>query len=226
MTRPLLCLVTDRQRLSRELATARVEPAALLLRQIEGAVKGEIDLVQIRENDLDTRTLARVVREAVALASGSKTRIVVNERVDVALAANAGGVHLREASAETAAVRRIARRLCIGRSVHSVEGVRRSGDVDYLIAGTTFSSPSKPDASAHLGEEGLRQIVMAAGAVPVLAIGGVTESTAARLGRAGAAGLAGIGAFLPSAEASDVAAEVAEIARRLRFVFDTASAIT
>jgi thiamine-phosphate pyrophosphorylase len=95
-----LCLVTDRRRLG---------AARTLLELVERAVDAGVDLIQIRERDMEAAALASLVTRAVALARGSATRIVVNDRLDVALACGAGGVHLRGDSIPVAAARRLVR---------------------------------------------------------------------------------------------------------------------
>jgi thiamine-phosphate pyrophosphorylase len=224
-TRPLLCLVTDRLRLARALGRSDVEWRRLLLAQIEGAVAGGIDLVQVREPDLEARDLANVVRAAVAIAEGSPARVLVNDRIDVALIAGAHGVHLRDAGVPTRAARRLAPALTIGRSVHSVDDVAAAGPVDYLIAGTVFPTPSKPHIGATLGAQGLAAIRAAAGATPILAIGGVTREQAGNVVQAGASGMAAIGAFVPTDQPADLARAVEQAVQQLRFAFDTAAAV-
>ena len=195
--RPIVCLVTDRRRLCEgcdEDAAGRC-----LIAQLSEAVTAGVDLLQIRERDLDAGRLLAIAVQAVVLARGTPTRVVVNDRVDVALAAGADGVHLRSDSFGAEAVRRIAPPgFLVGRSVHSVdEAARASADVDYLIAGTVFASASKP-AVERLDESGLAAIVSAAH-VPVIAIGGITLESIPRVAAAGAAGFAAIGAFLGDA---------------------------
>ena len=119
--KPLLCLVTDRRRLAGVARPARLRGAGAAPAQIEGAVAGGVDLVQIRERDLDGGRSAGLVRDAVRMAAGSATRIVVNDRVDVAVACGAHGVHLRENGVPAAGARRAGARLLIGRSVHSLD---------------------------------------------------------------------------------------------------------
>jgi thiamine-phosphate pyrophosphorylase len=192
----MLCLVTDRRRLCPEAAdfeTARRR----LVEQAQWAVASSIDLIQIRERDLETAQLVAVVNDFLRVSRGSGTRVVVNDRVDVALACGAQGVHLRHDSLPAAAVRAIApEAFLIGRSVHDVAEAVAAGPVDYLIAGTVFQSPSKPDASCPLlGLDGLAGIVQAV-AVPVLAIGGITAAQFDDVAATGAAGVAGIGLFI------------------------------
>ena len=194
-THPILCLVTDRRRLCAgcdDAATGRC-----VIAQVREAVEAGIDLVQIRERDLDAGRLADLVLEAVAVARGSATRIVVNDRLDIAVACGAHGVHLRADSVPASAARSIAPRgFLVGRSVHEAEEAAQAAtDVDYLIAGTVFATVSKPDAGPTLGDAGLADVVRAS-AAPVLAIGGVTIERMPRVAAAGAAGVAGIGLFL------------------------------
>ena len=196
-----ICLVTDRR---------RADPVA----QARWAVEAGIDLVQIRERDLDGAALCALVGAVLGVAKGSATRVVVNDRVDVAVATGADGVHLRSDSFSIAEARRLLPRpLLIGRSIHSPGEARAAHDGDYLVAGTVFASPSKPDTTALLGIDGLRAIVCAT-AAPVLAIGGITLARLDDVAAAGAAGIAAIGLF--TAEQS-----LRECVRTIRSRFDS-----
>jgi thiamine-phosphate pyrophosphorylase len=192
------CLVTDRRRLcpgARSFADARRG----LVEQARRAAAEGIDLIQVRERDLEAAALAALVADVVAITRGSATRVLVNDRIDVALACGADGVHLRADSVPVAEARRLlpAPRL-VGRSVHSVREAVAAAGADYLIAGTVFPSASKRTGSAELlGIEGLRAIVSAT-AVPVLAIGGITPDRIDSVLAAGAAGIAAIGLFIDS----------------------------
>jgi thiamine-phosphate pyrophosphorylase len=192
----MLCLVTDRHRLRPDAADFEAARRRLV-DQATWAVKSAIDLIQVRERDLEAAPLAAVVSDIVRVSRGSGTRVVVNDRVDVALACGAQGVHLRHDSPPTAAVRTIVPSdFLIGRSVHDVAEAVAAGPVDYLIAGTVFRTPSKPDPSRPLiGLDGLAEIVQAV-AVPVLAIGGITAGQVDEVVATGAAGVAGIGLFI------------------------------
>jgi thiamine-phosphate diphosphorylase len=216
LERPIICLVTDRRRLvggDDRFHVARVRLAELA----RHGVNAGVDLIQIRERDLQTAQLVDVVGDLADIARGSPTRIVVNDRLDVALGCRAGGVHLRSDSIPPAAVRSLAGSgLLIGRSVHKLEeAVEHASAVDYLIAGTVFPTPSKP--ACLLGESGLRQLTKAVG-VPVLAIGGVTIERVARIAATGASGVAAIGLFLTAA--SSMTGVVAAV----RAQFDTVRA--
>lgn len=163
----------------------------------ERAVEAGVDVIQLRERDLDGGALTALASEMVARAMGTHTRIVVNDRLDVAIAAGAHGVHLRADSLPATAARSIAPPgFLIGQSVHSVEEAHLAEhDVDYVIAGTVWATDSKSLGSTLLGVEGLASVVQAA-RVPVLAIGGVTLDRIPELARAGAAGCAAIGLFV------------------------------
>ena len=192
------CLVTDRRRLcpdARSLADAR----RALVEQARRAAAGGIDLLQVRERDLEAADLAALVDDVLAVTRGSATRVVVNDRIDVALACGADGVHLRADSVPVAEARRLlAPPWLVGRSVHSVQEAIAAAGADYLIAGTVFPSASKRAGPAELlGIEGLRAIVNAS-AVPVLAIGGITPDRIDSVLAAGAAGIAAIGLFIDS----------------------------
>jgi thiamine-phosphate pyrophosphorylase len=220
--RPILCLVTERARLQ-VLAGEGAVPVDRLVSQVREAAEAGIDLVQVRERDLEAGELCRLVERCVDTVAGSATRIVVNDRADVALAAGAHGVHLRADSYDAERVRAIVpREFLIGRSVHGAEEAAemgRRGAVDYLVFGTVFATPSKPSGHPIAGLEGLAAAVRAARPVPVLAIGGVSAAAAAALREAGAAGLAAIGLFLPPP--SGRGPTLIETARRVRQAFDT-----
>jgi thiamine-phosphate diphosphorylase len=121
--------------------------------------------------------------------------VVVNDRLDVALAAGAHGVHLKSSSYPPARVRAITPAgFLVGRSIHSAQdAIGLSATVDYVIFGTVFPSSSKPGRTP-VGPAALAEAVLAT-PIPVLAIGGVSAETAELVAEAGAAGIAGIGLF-------------------------------
>ena len=189
----MLCLVTDRTRLE----PTRPDDVGPTLDVIRAAAAAGIDLVQIREPGLTGRTLGALVAHAVEAARGTSTRIVVNDRVDIALAHGAAGVHLKGSSVPAARVREhVGDDWIIGRSVHGLDEARQvtaAGGLDYLLLGTVFATVSKP-GRAPLGMAALRQAA-AALPVPVLAIGGVTQARIPGLAASGAAGVAATGLF-------------------------------
>jgi thiamine-phosphate pyrophosphorylase len=194
---------------------------------VSGACRAGVDLIQIRERDLDAGELTRLVKQCVAAANGTSTSIVVNDRLDVALSAGAHGVHLRGDSIEAERVRELAPPgFIVGRSVHGVEeaaNVKRAGGVDYLLFGTMFPTASKHPSHPLATMTGLAA-TCALVSIPVLAIGGITAERAEDTVRMGAAGIAAIGFFLPDGRIpvdDHLHARVAE----LRRVFDTCEAV-
>jgi thiamine-phosphate pyrophosphorylase len=182
-----------------------------------------VHVVQVRERDLDGGPLVRLVARCVAAVESTRTRILVNDRLDVALAAGAHGVHLRGDSLPAARVRQVvAPGFLVGRSVHSVAEAAAAGGqggLDYLIFGTVFASASKPGSEGR-GAAALADVV-AATALPVLAIGGLTALTAPGAARAGAAGVAAIGLFADGPQDS-----LAEAVAAVRHAFDTSGTVT
>ena len=191
------------------------EPATrALLEAIRSAAAAGVDWIQIREKDLETRPLAALVRQAIDATRRMDAKILVNDRLDVALAAGAAGVHLGELSLPVerlAEWRRSSGRaeFQIGVSCHSIDAAcaaERRG-ADYIFFGPVFSTPSKAPFGAPQGIARLRE-VCAAVKIPVLAIGGVNLENAVSCMEAGAAGLAAIRLFQ---ESQDVAARLREI---------------
>ena len=219
--RHLICLVTDRGRLS------RAAPGVNLLDLIAGACWAGVDLIQIRERDLDGGALTGLVKQCVAAATGTSARVVVNDRLDVALAAGAHGVHLRSDSIEAGRVREVSPAgFIIGRSVHGVEeavAAERSGGLDYLILGTVFPTESKDPSHRLTTMTGLAA-ASALVSIPVLAIGGITTARAEKIVKTGAAGIAAIGFFLPD-QRTPVDQQMHARVSELRRVFDTCEAV-
>jgi len=192
----ILCLVTDRRRLGTALGLAPGDWLDAVRAQVFAAASAGIDLVQVREPDLEAGVLARLVAMLVADTRHTAAKVLVNDRLDVALAAGASGVHLKERSfAATAAGRLAPQGFLVGRSVHRAPDVS-AGMADFLIAGTVLPTVSKPSVQC-LGWAGLSEVVKAAAGTPVLAIGGIDLPSTPFVAASGASGLAAIGAFIP-----------------------------
>jgi thiamine-phosphate diphosphorylase len=187
--KPIACMITDRRRLP------DATPEALL-RRIENAAAGGVQLIQIRERDLGGLALFELSRRAVDAVRGSNARVIINDRVDVALAARAHGVHLRGQSFTASRVRPfVPAGFLIGQSVHSVDEAASPAmqAADYLLFGNVFETASKPGRPAA----GLRQLadVVRVANLPVLAVGGISADRVPEILQAGAAGYAAITMF-------------------------------
>lgn len=168
---------------------------AALLERAARAARAGVDAIQVREKDLTDRALRELVSAVVAAAAGTGTRVFVNGRPDVALAAGAVGVQLPEEGLAVADVKRAFPSLTVGASCHSVEAVRRAAGegADFVLLGPVFATPGKEEWV--LGTAVLAAAT-AAVAVPVHAIGGVTPARVPALRAAGASGGAAIRPFL------------------------------
>jgi thiamine-phosphate pyrophosphorylase len=215
-----LCLVTDRRRLGAAIGARPGEWNDALEAQVRAAARAGIDLIQVRENDLEAGALASLVRRLVQACAGWPARLLVNDRLDVAIAAGAHGVHLKERSFGPSEVRRIAPPgFLVGCSVHSAAAAAARREADFLIAGTVLPTASKPGAE-YLDWEGLTGVVKAAGATPVLGIGGLGVRSIALLAGSCASGLAGIGVFIPGP--GELTSELIEKrVAAMRFAFDS-----
>jgi thiamine-phosphate pyrophosphorylase len=156
---------------------------------------------------------------------GTTTRLLVNDRVDVAIAAGASGVHLKESSILPDAVRRIAPAgFVISCAVHTTAAIAARKSADLLIAGTVLPTASKRPVD-YLGKAGLEAIVTAAAGQSVLGIGGLDRDSVPLVAASSAAGMAAVGAFIPRAVES-VPEFVQKCVEGLRFAFDSGNSRT
>lgn len=182
-----LCYITDRRALP---------PEALLPRILE-VMRAGVDMVQIREKDLPTQELAALVKGALDGARGNKTQVIVNDRLDVALALGASGVHLATTSMPPEAVRAcVPADFVVGVSCHSLGDALRAeaGGANYVLLGPIFVTPSKLGYGPPLGLSVLQETASRV-RIPVFALGGVNLERARACVEAGAQGLAGISIF-------------------------------
>jgi thiamine-phosphate pyrophosphorylase len=171
------CFVTDRRQ-------------GDLLDLARQAIASGVDMIQVREKDLPVTALLKLVSGIRDLAAGTATRVLVNDRLDVALAAKIDGLHLPARGLPALRVRPFVKML--GVSTHTPEEViaaERAG-ADFVIFGPIFETPGK----AAIGLPALRSVT-ASVRIPVLAIGGMNQERATAVLEAGAAGIAGIRMF-------------------------------
>jgi thiamine-phosphate pyrophosphorylase len=213
---PILCYVTDRKSLA--LGSGAIsggDRREALLKRIAAASAAGVDWIQIREKDLSAKEASSLTREALATNranqhDGVTTRIVINDRLDIAFSEHASGVHLGERSLPVRDVREwldaeagqtVRKSFLVGVSCHSQEGALSAAQkgADYIFFGPVFATPSKKVSGAPQGLPLLAEICRSVN-IPVLAIGGVTLENASTCFAAGAAGIAAIRLFQESAD--------------------------
>ncbi len=187
---PLFYYITDRHQL-------RAGSISALRSTIRRVVSWGVDFVQLREKDLSDRDLLCLTQSAVKYARGTTCKILVNSRLDVALAGGAHGVHLPSAGLRASDLKSILPGdFILGVSAHSLREARRAAldGADYVLLGPVFPTPSKMHYGEPLGLSRFRQIC-AALSLPVFSLGGVRPEHIRRVLAAGACGIAGISLF-------------------------------
>jgi thiamine-phosphate pyrophosphorylase len=219
----VLCYVTDRHSLT---TTESGEPQKTLLLKIEAAAAAGVDWIQIREKDLSGRDCALLTQEALQrtaklrAGNAARIRIIVNDRLDVALSESADGVHLGEKSLPVAEAKRLVvdrgerNDFVIGVSCHSLEAARSAEryGADYLFFGPVFATPSKTAFGQPQGVDRLATVCREV-SIPVLAIGGITLENASACLAAGASGIAAIRLFQDTQDVPSLVQSLRKLAR-------------
>jgi thiamine-phosphate pyrophosphorylase len=193
---PILYLIT--QGATSNATTADAREFADILSQISKAVAAGIDLIQIREKQLTARVLFALVEAAAKLTRPSLTKLLVNDRADIAAGAGADGVHLTTTSLDAGIIRQtFGAEFLIGVSTHSLDDARagRNHLADFVVFGPVFETESKRAFGPPKGIGALSEVVRDLHGFPVVALGGITPSNAVDCLAAGAAGVAGISLF-------------------------------
>jgi thiamine-phosphate pyrophosphorylase len=175
---------------------------------VAAAIEGGTDCVQLREKQLDTRAFVETAIRLKQLMSARRVPLIVNDRVDVALAANADGVHLGQEDMPVAIARRLlGPNVIIGLSVENWADVERAEaeDVDYLGVSPVFETPTKTDTKGAWGLDGLARI-KAFSRHPLIAIGGLNQLNIASVIRGGADGVAVVSAICAATSPAAAAA--------------------
>jgi thiamine-phosphate pyrophosphorylase len=197
--KPIVCYVTDRSAFPAETSVRNV------LERVRAAAEDGADWIQIREKDLSGGVLFGLGRDAISgvrRTNTVRTRVIVNDRLDVAVGAGADGVHLGHRSIPSREAIRWCRNggapkdFVIGVSCHSLADARDAETVgaDYVFFGPVFDSPSKREFGAPQGVEKLGEVARAL-RIPVIAIGGISAGNARACMQAGAGGVAAIREF-------------------------------
>lgn len=182
--------------------------------RLRAAIRGGAQVVQLRAKDVSTRDLLEMARTVRSITWETGTTFIVNDRLDVALASGADGVHLGPEDLPVHEARRIAGPgLIIGASAGDPETARRlEGEgAGYLGSGPVYPTDTKPDTRAVIGPDGLARVTEAVG-IPVVGIGGIDPERARQVMAAGARGVAVISALF---HAHDPEARAREFVARL-----------
>jgi thiamine-phosphate pyrophosphorylase len=196
LARPITYLITGGE--SSSATRPESEESRRLLAHVRAAVGARVTLVQLREKELNARALFELAAAAARVARGSGTRVLVNDRADIARAAGCDGVHLTTRSLEAAVVRRaFGQEFLIGASAHTFDEARaaREGGADFAVFGPVFDTPSKRAYGPPVGLEALAEAARELSPFPLVALGGVGEDEVEGVLKAGAAGVAGIRLF-------------------------------
>ena len=220
MKRPIVMFVTGGEILHGSGQSSEAVVRAVVSLAFAWAKAG-VDIVQIREAWLSDRGLLELVRLTVDRLSRFTTKVIVNDRLDIALSANADGIHLKDQPLPMERIRPYwPSDWLVGRSVHDVNSVNEingGGYVDYVLAGTVKSTLSKPGRTP-LGFHGLKRIA-AASNPPVIGIGGLEFSDSLDVAKATASGIAGVRLFMNGAKLTDDERE--RQVEQCRYVFDS-----
>jgi thiamine-phosphate pyrophosphorylase len=182
---------------------------------VEAAIAGGVTMVQIREKEAETREFYEIALEVQAVTRRRGIPLVVNDRIDIALAIGADGLHLGQTDMPLEAARRlVGNRMFIGISAGTVEEAldAERGGADYLGVGAVYPTGSKADAGAAIGLGRIREI-RAAVKLPFVAIGGIGPANAAEVIAAGADGAAVISAILSRPDIREAAAALKKALR-------------
>src|SRR5262245_55057308 len=166
--------------------------------QIKRLIEGGATLIQLREKRASSRAFYSDAAEALQLTRAAGVKLIINDRVDIALALQADGVHLGQEDMPPDAARRILGDAIIGFSTHNLKQVREALElpIDYLAFGPIFPTTSKQNPDPVAGLDLLGEVRALAGSMPVVAIGGINESNAKGVLSAGADSVALISAIL------------------------------
>lgn len=196
LPKPIIYLITSGA------TTPSTAPAAEdfqhILRLIGAAVRAEVPLIQLREKNLTSRALYELTARSAELTRGTRTRLLVNDRADIARAAGADGVHLTTRSLEASVIRRaFGPDFLIGVSTHTLAEAHAARDqgADFAVFGPVFDTVSKRAYGPPVGLDSLREAARTVLPFPLIALGGITRDNASAVLDAGASGVAAIRLF-------------------------------
>jgi thiamine-phosphate diphosphorylase len=203
-----LYVITDR-------ALARGRPLEDI---VAAAIRGGATMIQLREKAWPARQIVGIGRRLLEITRPAGVPLIVNDRVDVAMAIDADGVHVGQDDLPVADARRlVGPGKIVGASAGTVgEAVRAEADgADYVGVGSVFATTTKPDAGDAIGPEAISEI-RAAVRIPIVAVGGISAANAAEVIHAGAQGVAVVSAVVGADDVREAARRLAEVVRAAR----------
>jgi thiamine-phosphate diphosphorylase len=205
-----LIVITDRQILARGSDMPMADA-------VRAAAAGGATMIQLREKGMESAALLRQADELRAALEGSGCVFTVNDRLDIAMASGAEGVHLGQSDLPLSRARRVGgERLVYGVSAGKIEWAREAaaGGADYIGVGPIYPTGSKENVRAPIGPEGMAEVIADAGGLPAVAIGGMNAENLGPIIAAGASGVAVIGAVMgapgPEAAAREIRRRIEE----------------
>jgi thiamine-phosphate pyrophosphorylase len=194
-------LITDRKQIADRYS---------LTAAVREALKGGVKAIQLREKDLDTLELLKLAYKMRKMTRKYNTKLFINDRIDVALAAGADGVHLTQNSIPAGAVRKVVKnKLLIGVSTHSLKEAKEAekAGADFITLGPIYRTPSKLKYGKPLGLDKLAEVSSKI-KIPVFAIGGIKSHRVKTVSKAGAYGVAMISEIFGAEDIEEKAKEI------------------
>jgi thiamine-phosphate pyrophosphorylase len=216
-SRPLVYLITSGE--TTDQTTSTTEDFSSILRLTQAAVAAGVDLIQLREKKLTARVLFELATAAVELVRGSSTKLLINDRADIASAAVAHGVHLTTTSLPVEIIRStFGNEFLIGVSTHSLAEARvaKQGGADFVVFGPVFDTPSKSEYGRPQGLDELAKVTSELSPFPVLALGGIKLENVVDCLRAGARGVAGISMLRDAERLAGLTSKIHQIVQDCR----------
>lgn len=201
LQKPIIYLITSGA--TTPTSTPASEDFQNVLALVRAATRAHIPLVQLREKNLPARMLYELAARCAAITRGMETRLLVNDRADIARSAGADGCHLTTRSLEASVIRRaFGADFLIGVSTHNLAEAQKAldGGADFAVFGPVFETASKRVYGAPVGTERLREAAQHLSPFPLLALGGITLDNTREALEAGASGVAAIRLFSESVD--------------------------
>jgi thiamine-phosphate pyrophosphorylase len=185
---------------------------------VEAAIRGGAKIIQYRDKGATTRKMVETAKALCCLCHRMGARFLVNDRLDVALAVDADGIHIGQDDMPPGVARKLlGPDKLIGVTVHNLDELKAAEEesVEYLSIAPIFATSTKPDHQSPLGLKGLRALAMQTGR-PLVAIGGISHANAAEVIRSGAHGVCVVSAIMTAADPENATRELYRIVKEAK----------